>query len=339
MCCLVRLIAAARRLRSRERTVPSPSEPSEAEPCDDDSPVHHFNYHVKTVAGTHRDGTPKPNQDAFFFCQNLANVRGFHVAGVCDGHGEHGEEVAKFVCETIPAAFSVAVRSRRCHQRHLELLREDVSGKPYESMDVMRTSIIPLACETLQCALRAGACATDRFRMSGCTLTMAVMLGDFAFFANVGDSYALLLSESSRVEYVTPQGGFHSVMQAEELARLVTYGARVVTTSQGNVRCYDPSVPDCPGLSVSRAFGDFAFRNVGVTSVPVVHCRRIRNGDVIVLASDGVSDALERHEIVGAAMSQSDECEQCALLVQNAVKAWGEGKYRDDVTAMVIKFF
>lgn len=47
---------------------------------------------------------------------------------------------------------------------------------------------------------------------------------------------------------------------------------------------------DCPGLAMSRAFGDFCLKDYGVISVPDVFYRKITKQDLfVVLATDGVS--------------------------------------------------
>lgn len=47
---------------------------------------------------------------------------------------------------------------------------------------------------------------------------------------------------------------------------------------------------DCPGLAMSRAFGDFCLKDFGLVSTPEVYYRRLSiNDEFLVLATDGVS--------------------------------------------------
>lgn len=47
---------------------------------------------------------------------------------------------------------------------------------------------------------------------------------------------------------------------------------------------------DCPGLAMSRAFGDFCLKDYGLIAVPEVFYRKLTEKDeFMVLASDGVS--------------------------------------------------
>jgi len=48
---------------------------------------------------------------------------------------------------------------------------------------------------------------------------------------------------------------------------------------------------DCPGLAMSRAFGDFCLKDYGLIAVPDVFYRKITPQDqFVVLATDGVSN-------------------------------------------------
>lgn len=63
-------------------------------------------------------------------------------------------------------------------------------------------------------------------------------------------------------------------------------------------RVYMPD-EDCPGLAMSRAFGDFCLKDYGLISVPDVYYRKITKQDeFVVLASDGVSITKPQHPIL-----------------------------------------
>lgn len=47
---------------------------------------------------------------------------------------------------------------------------------------------------------------------------------------------------------------------------------------------------DCPGLAMSRAFGDFCLKDYGLSSVPDLSYRKLTKQDeFVVSATDGVS--------------------------------------------------
>lgn len=48
---------------------------------------------------------------------------------------------------------------------------------------------------------------------------------------------------------------------------------------------------DCPGLAMSRAFGDFCLKDYGLVCTPEVFCRTVgREDEFVVLATDGVNN-------------------------------------------------
>lgn len=52
---------------------------------------------------------------------------------------------------------------------------------------------------------------------------------------------------------------------------------------------------DCPGLAMSRAFGDFCLKDFGLVSTPEVYYRRLSiNDEFLVLATDGVSQSISK---------------------------------------------
>jgi len=77
----------------------------------------------------------------------------------------------------------------------------------------------------------------------------------------------------------------------DEAKRVINCGGRVFAAKE------DPDVKriwmaegDCPGLAMSRAFGDFCLKEYGLSSVPDVSYRKLTKQDeFVVLASDGVS--------------------------------------------------
>jgi hypothetical protein len=76
-----------------------------------------------------------------------------------------------------------------------------------------------------------------------------------------------------------------------ETNRVIKCGGRVFAAQE------DPDVKriwmpegDCPGLAMSRAFGDFCLKDHGLSSVPDLSYRKLTKQDeFVVLASDGVS--------------------------------------------------
>jgi len=91
--------------------------------------------------------------------------------------------------------------------------------------------------------------------------------------------------------------------------------------------------------------GDFAVKNVGVIAEPEVLEFEIGQEDqFMILASDGVWEFIysqEAVDIVAACLREGKSVTQaCQVLIEQATNRWQEeeGDYRDDITAIVIRF-
>ena len=140
----------------------------------------------------------------------------------------------------------------------------------------------------------------------GTTLVMVIIEDGQAHLAHVGDSRAYLIRDS-RIQRLTRD---HTVVQQEvdagrltpELARIVPH-KNILTKSVGTQGPVDPD-----------------------TST-----RMLESGDVIILCSDGLNDAVEDHEIEAACAQFAAE-DLPEALVKQAIEQGSE----DNVTVVVL---
>jgi len=97
------------------------------------------------------------------------------------------------------------------------------------------------------------------------------------------------------------------------------------------------------GLAMARSIGDFAVKEVGVIATPEVKTYTITPSDkFMILASDGVWEFISSQEAVDIVGSNLEHgCHAaCEELIQIAATRWAEeeGDYRDDITAIVVRF-
>jgi len=116
---------------------------------------------------------------------------------------------------------------------------------------------------------------------SGCTATVALVrrhqsTGVTLHVANVGDSRAVLVGEGSAKRVSTD----HRANDPAEARRVVEEGGVVRHGRVGGQ------------LSVSRSLGDHHLKSVGVSCVPDVCSCEVGVGHALVIASDGLWDAL-----------------------------------------------
>ena len=109
---------------------------------------------------------------------------------------------------------------------------------------------------------------------------------------------------------------------AAEVARVEAAGGRVIGGRVG-------------GLAVSRALGDHALKDMGVTAVPECTTQALTGADsYVLLASDGVWDVLS---LEGAhALVLQHEAEPLAEIAQRLVQAAVQKGSRDNVSAMLL---
>lgn len=98
------------------------------------------------------------------------------------------------------------------------------------------------------------------------------------------------------------------------------------------------------GVNVSRAFGDFKYtgkpKKPLVISKPKITLNKMKRGDILVLACDGLKDYVPEREIIKCLEMSLDETNGqsfkniAKVLVSNAIKKW---KSQDNVTVIVIK--
>ncbi|OMJ71382.1 hypothetical protein SteCoe_30416 [Stentor coeruleus] len=182
--------------------------------------------------------------------------------------------------------------------------------------------------------------------LSGCTQVLLLYANNKVYCATLGDSRAILAtSNPPKMTPMTYNGPFHinpalvevkqrrnSVLNKyitsvqltfdqkpdlpEEHARITQCGGRVdqIKNSHGHgigpFRVWE-SNSNQPGLSVSRALGDFSCRKLGVISEPVCSTHSIIEQDYfIVIASDGIWDVMDNDDAVNFVESYRKLCKR-----------------------------
>ena len=114
---------------------------------------------------------------------------------------------------------------------------------------------------------------------SGTTAIIAYIIGDKLYLGWVGDSWATVIRNGSII-YATED---HKPDQMTEKDRIVSAGGRISLEGVWRVN----------GLAMSRSLGDKPIKDAtpgAVISTPSVHTLRIKPGDIIVVACDGLED-------------------------------------------------
>ncbi|XP_006651470.1 probable protein phosphatase 2C 12 [Oryza brachyantha] len=184
-------------------------------------------------------------------------------------------------------------------------------------------------------ALVAGFVKTDkefqtRAARSGTTVTFVIIDGWVVTVASVGDSRCILESAEGTVYFLSADHRLDS--NEEEVERITASGGDVGRINIaggagiGPLRCWPG------GLCLSRSIGDI---DVGEFIVPVPHVKQVKlsnAGGRLVIASDGVWDALRFQEALNYTRGLPAEA-AASRIVKESVSSKG---LRDDTTCIVI---
>ncbi|CAD5192587.1 unnamed protein product [Musa acuminata subsp. malaccensis] len=191
--------------------------------------------------------------------------------------------------------------------------------------------------ETLQRALVAGFVKTDidfqrkgKFYTSGTTATLVVVDGWTVTVASVGDSRCILDSQDGVVSLLTVDHRLEE--NIEERERVTASGGEVGRLNLcggkeiGPLRCWPG------GLCLSRSIGD---TDVGEFIVPIPHVKQVKlssAGGRLIIASDGIWDALSSELAAKACRGLPAEL-SAKLVVKEALRTSG---LKDDTTCLVV---
>mmetsp|Transcript_114644 Transcript_114644/g.324727 ORF Transcript_114644/g.324727 Transcript_114644/m.324727 type:complete len:473 (+) Transcript_114644:65-1483(+) len=173
---------------------------------------------------------------------------------------------------------------------------------------------------------------------SGCTATVALVHrkgpATTLHVANVGDSRAVVLGRRS----VRRVSNDHRATDPSEAARIAQEGGMVRHGRVGGQ------------LSVSRSLGDHHLKSCGVSCIPEVHTCDVLEDRALVIASDGLWDALgdeDAYDVidrcVGRAAAQVEGPEAIAehlrgRVARDLVECAKERGSRDNILALVVFF-
>ena len=276
------------------------------------------------------------------------------LLGVFDGHGDKGHIIAHYASMEMPNTLMSKVEHNHSMQNTNDEAMKILFADVFEDID--RTVPALLA--------------------SGCTAALVVRWGDTLYFANVGDSTALLVFyiPSNDVVSILYQTRPDKPHLDEEYTRIKSVGGNVMIPPPKLGLSSRVEVPQPDGrvllLAMSRSIGDHEAKSVGVTHQPTVHAIHImkeleqlrteHNQEEIhmfvVGATDGLLDHVSPQEVamkLAKSLFKAEEVtneeggvdvvmpplEACEQLIMEASQRWlARGNpYRDDISVAVTK--
>ncbi|CAN6248846.1 unnamed protein product [Urochloa humidicola] len=261
------------------------------------------------------------------------------VAAAQAGRAKKGEDLAllKPACERRPGAPSTSFSAFALFDGHNGSAAA-VYAKEHLLGNVLGCVPIDLSRDewlaALPRALVAGFVKTDKdfqtkAHSSGTTVTLVIIDGSVVTVASVGDSRCVLEAEGS-IYHLSADHRFDA--SEEEVGRVTECGGEVGRLNIvggaeiGPLRCWPG------GLCLSRSIGD---QDVGEFIIPVPYVKQMKlsnSGGRLIIASDGVWDALTAEMAFNCARGLSPEA-AADQIVKEAVESKG---LRDDTTCIVI---
>jgi PPM family protein phosphatase len=242
------------------------------------------------------------NEDNFLIADLTRKVRAFEpgqvhvlgrsgaVFGVCDGMGgaAAGEVASQLAVDIIYERLAEAKPPRN---------REDLARRLVRAVQDAGVRIFSEA-------------RADRSRRGmGTTCTVATLMDDRLFLAQVGDSRAYILRDGDLTQVTRDQSLVNQLIEAGQLTE-----EEAETFEHNNI--------------ILQALGTSEVVQVDLTYVD------LRTDDTLLICSDGLSGMVRSEDIRGVLVELEDPSDASAKLINSANEAGGH----DNVTVVIVKF-
>jgi len=250
--------------------------------------------------------TREHNEDAFVIADLTRND-----ATLQPSVREHrvGEKGTLFmVADGMGGAAAGEIASQMATEIVLKELRQNWIPIEQPSTEAFARSL-KLATQKANTMIHQYATSHQEYRGMGTTATIAGLLADTLYLAQVGDSRAYLVRDGVAKQITKDQSLMQKLIEAGELTE-----EEAAQSERRNI--------------ILQALGPEANVKVDLTY------QRIRRGDVLVLCSDGLSGQVTKDDIADAVTSEKDLVESCKKLIAKANDAGGP----DNITVIVARF-
>jgi len=275
--------------------VPPPSSSSSG----DDIVVQVFG---RTDVGRTRDH----NEDAFILADLTADVAAVPTEVRRTISGRKGSLF--MVADGMGGAAAGEIASAMAVEAILGELRTSwIAGDTNDPESFVRA--IKQATKAANTQIHSYATAHPEYRGMGTTATIAGLLGDTLYLAQVGDSRAYIVRNGVAQQITKDQSLMQKLIEAGELTE-----EEAKLSERRNI--------------ILQALGPEPYVKVDLTH------QVVRRGDTLVLCSDGLSGQVTKDEIAMVVTDEPDVATACKLLVERANFAGGP----DNITVIVARF-
>ena len=276
-------------------------------------------------AGEDNPGEEKINQDNYFN-SDLSN--GYKFLGVCDGHGDDGQILSKYLRNNLPGELNNELENLVSNENtRLNILESILHKNRNESEEKeenkTENNIIENLenLENMQELFKKVFISTNvklieenymyNLEISGSTCSSIMLQKNNIkkiYIANVGDSRTVLIRESvkndNKDKWSYEQlSRDHKPNVKEEAERIIEHGGEIQQIQNENGEWEGPfrifmKNEEGPGLAMSRSFGDVVGSMLGVICEPEVFEYILKKEDrAIIIATDGLWEYVKNEEV------------------------------------------
>lgn len=280
------------------------SHPSASHPGDDPQVV------VRVFALTDVGHTRDHNEDSFLVAE-LDGAQSVTFQAKVDEPrafvaGDHG--MLFLVADGMGGAASGELASSMASESVLETLRGSWNSNPSVNAETF-ASVLKDATEQANMKIHQHSRDFPEHRGMGTTATIAGLLGDKLYLAQVGDSRAYVIRKGRAIQITRDQSLMQRLVEAGELTE-----EEAEASERRNI--------------ILQALGPDSHVTVDLTH------QQIRRGDLLIICSDGLSGLVRGEEIARLANAEQDVERLCHMLVDRANELGGP----DNITVIAARF-
>src|SRR5437762_387675 len=250
--------------------------------------------------------TREHNEDAFVVADLTTNDASLQPSVRTHRVGEKG--TLFMVADGMGGAAAGEIASQMATDIVLKELRDNWVGVAQPSTEAF-ARCLRKAAQTANQMIHGYATSHQEYRGMGTTATIAGLLADTLYLAQVGDSRAYLVRDGVAKQITKDQSLMQKLIEAGELTE-----EEAAQSERRNI--------------ILQALGPEGNIKVDLTF------QRIRRGDVLVLCSDGLSGQVGKDEIARIVTEEPDLVSACKRLIDRANENGGP----DNITVIAARF-
>ena len=310
-----------------------------------------ISFEIYSLPGTERF-KQKINQDAYLVMPNVNNTHNAKIFGIFDGHGINGDKLSQEIRDYFIEFFS---DKKKYEKEEINLnvydSKDENLGKVYKYMSKENFKELNQIFGDINTKFHEKYKNNDFCLKSGSTSNILMLFNDKKsqilnkiISINLGDSKTILIDEENDIIELNKR---HTPNDIEEKERIEKNGgeiSRVDWADYGPLRIFYKN-KRYPGLSMTRAFGDFNAEDLGFNTFPDIKEYDIneQKPKIIISATDGIWQFLSNEQVKNLILPYYEEDNITGgiqKLVTSARRMWEtmNPKFIDDITIILLFF-